>query len=170
MCIWPSGISKKRSRAIFRRSEHPPGTLQSGDPNSQGPPRGLKSDPGSVHGGSESSKRIPPGPPEDHFTYFRISTLPKTPPQTALAPPPTPPPPPPTPPPPPAPPPSPFPPPPPHHHPPLRGPTPETHRPPLLKSRPPRPPLRFSGNSGANGHRFQICFQRVVATLLWTLN
>ena len=86
MCIWPSGISKKRSRAIFRRSEHPPGTLQSGDPNSQGPPRGPKSDPGSVQG----IPGRPPGPPEDppdnHLTYFRISTLPKTPPQTPLDP------------------------------------------------------------------------------------
>ena len=67
MCIWPSGISKKRSRAIFRRSEHPPGTLQSGDPNTQRAlPRPQKR-PRERPGHPQETPGTPRGPPRESF-------------------------------------------------------------------------------------------------------
>ena len=65
MCIWPPRISKKRSRTIFRRSECPPGTLQSGDPNPQGRLRAPKQLPRSAQG----PPRSPSGPPRDPLEH-----------------------------------------------------------------------------------------------------
>ena len=59
--IWHSGISKKRSRTIFRCSKCPPGTLRNGDPHPPGRPRAPQMCPGSA----QAPPRSPSGPPRD---------------------------------------------------------------------------------------------------------
>ena len=74
MCIWHSGISKKRSRTIFRCSECSPGTLRSGDPHPQGRPRAPQTRPGSA----QAPPRTSPGPPRaplDHPCEFHSCNI-----------------------------------------------------------------------------------------------
>ena len=74
MCIWPPGMSKKRSRTIFSRSGDPSGTFQSGDPDPQRPSWVRKSPPWSAQG---PLKGHPGGPraPLDHPCEFRPCTV-----------------------------------------------------------------------------------------------
>ena len=68
MCIWPPGISKKRSRAIFRRSETPPENLESEHPYHQGRSWVPKRPPGSAQGAPEDTQ----GPPGSTLVNFNL--------------------------------------------------------------------------------------------------
>ena len=74
MCIWPPGMSKKRSRTIFSRSGDPSGTFQSGDPDPQRPSWVPKRPSWSAQG---PLKGHPGGPraPLDHPCEFRPCTV-----------------------------------------------------------------------------------------------
>ena len=74
MCIWPPGMSKKRSRTIFSRSGDPSGTFQSGDPDPQRPSWVPKRPSWSAQG---PLKGHPGGPraPLDHPCEFHPCTV-----------------------------------------------------------------------------------------------